>query len=295
MREGTGVNTTASAPSPNMGRRLFFPLVLVFWVVMNVLLWRSEMSSGSGSGSPIPPETVWRKILTAPDDSQLQILVDRQNIGSVRWVPSITEIRPPPSGRVGDTDNGEIEGRVTRVSGYAIDAEGNLRLPNVAQYLRFSYRATFTTNLEWRTMLLRVTLRPINWEIKADSVAGTLDVKLDEAGVVDQRHILFSDLQAHPEALLADLGGGAKVPWLALLPSLDLAPRSGRLNFSLLPLLSARQDWLRMGHTPVRVDRLEARFLDKYRFALLTSRVGELLKVDLPGGVVLLNDALQAF
>ena len=46
-----------------------FSVILVFWLVMNGLLWRSEFGSGNKTGSTVPTSLVWEKILTAPDDS----------------------------------------------------------------------------------------------------------------------------------------------------------------------------------------------------------------------------------
>jgi hypothetical protein len=52
--------------------RVTFFLITVFWVGMNILLWRSEYSS-RGSGVPVPLDLVCRKILTAPDVSSLSV------------------------------------------------------------------------------------------------------------------------------------------------------------------------------------------------------------------------------
>ena len=54
----------------------------------------------------------------------------------------------------------------------------------------------------------------------------------------------------------------------------------------------ARTDWLNIAHERVRAYRIEARLLDKYRAALVISRVGELMRVELPAGVQLVNETL---
>ena len=46
--------------------RITFLAITMFWVVMNVLLWRTEYGV-RGSGIAVPVDLVWRKILTAPD------------------------------------------------------------------------------------------------------------------------------------------------------------------------------------------------------------------------------------
>jgi hypothetical protein len=44
----------------------------------------------------------------------------------------------------------------------------------------------------------------------------------------------------------------------------------------------------------VQVYRLRTRLMDKYEISAVVSRAGEILRVDLPGGYVLVNDRLAA-
>ena len=55
---------------------------------------------------------------------------------------------------------------------------------------------------------------------------------------------------------------------------------------------TARKDWLQIGSSKTRVYRLQARLLDRYQAVVMVSRVGEILRVELPGEVTLVNDAL---
>jgi hypothetical protein len=52
---------------------------------------------------------------------------------------------------------------------------------------------------------------------------------------------------------------------------------------------------MRIGHSPVRTYRLQTRALDKYQITIFISRVGEILRVELPDELVLVNDQLAAF
>jgi len=54
----------------------------------------------------------------------------------------------------------------------------------------------------------------------------------------------------------------------------------------------ARNDWLTMGNARIRVYRLTLKLLDRYEIGVLVSRVGEILRVELPEGVLLVNEAL---
>ncbi|HZL13466.1 MAG TPA: hypothetical protein VFC85_04935 [Verrucomicrobiae bacterium] len=76
-----------------IGRATFF-LLAAFWVTMNVLLWRTEYSPGGGHIS-IPVDLVWRKILTAPDASSLNVYQNGQRTGFFEF--STASSRPWPS------------------------------------------------------------------------------------------------------------------------------------------------------------------------------------------------------
>ena len=53
-----------------------------------------------------------------------------------------------------------------------------------------------------------------------------------------------------------------------------------------------REDWLKLGRNPIRVFRIEAKLFDRFRAVFFVSPLGELLRVELPDDVVLMNDAL---
>ncbi len=56
----------------------------------------------------------------------------------------------------------------------------------------------------------------------------------------------------------------------------------------------ARSDWFALGHSRVRAYRIEARLLDTHRASVVVSRVGEILRVELPDDIVLVNEAIAA-
>ena len=53
-------------------RRLAFPVILLFWLVMNALLWRAEYGD-TGRGSRVSNDIVLDKIFNAPDASNLRV------------------------------------------------------------------------------------------------------------------------------------------------------------------------------------------------------------------------------
>jgi hypothetical protein len=54
----------------------------------------------------------------------------------------------------------------------------------------------------------------------------------------------------------------------------------------------ARHESIKLGHSSVRVYRLQARLLDRFAIVVFTSTAGEILRVELPDGIVLTNDQL---
>ncbi|HEV2693745.1 MAG TPA: hypothetical protein VG347_12710, partial [Verrucomicrobiae bacterium] len=87
-----------------MTARLTFAGIAVFWVTMNILLWRMEYGTRGGD-TPVPFELVWRKILTAPDASSLSVYQRSERMGYAEFSTSVgqsmaalDEDKPPPEG-----------------------------------------------------------------------------------------------------------------------------------------------------------------------------------------------------
>jgi len=266
-------------------KRLYFPLVILFWTTMNVLLWRSEFAARTSPGSPVPVAVVWDRILTAPDDSPLQLYRDGQRLGSCRWAANVGEELATGKASTADT---AVEGRVERSSGYTIDFEGNTLLGDSPHRLRFNCHVGFGANHTWSDFNVRLVMRPDAWELRASAKEQT--VLLRSTGASSwERTLTFAEL-SRPETLLAALGMPLPAGWLGGLLPTGPAARVAPLALGLI--WEARSDWLEVGHARVRVYRLRARLLDKYEAVVIVSRVGEILRVELPDGLLLVNDAI---
>jgi hypothetical protein len=268
-----------------MFHRFFFPLVALFWVTMNVLLWRAEFGNANQPGSTVSTEVVWQKILTAPDDSSMEIRWKGKRIGYCRWVANVGEQHA--TGRISSEDY-EPDGMVKQLSGYTIDLEGNVLTGETPARVRFSSHAGFSTNHTWREFRARVALRPGVLGVEAKAADKTLSLKYDEGGGANwSRTFTFDELQ-NPRALVDELGGGP------LARGLMNQPLERPQDISLGAQWEARNDWLKIGHAQVRVYRLQARLLDRYQAVVIVSRVGEIMRVELPNGVLLINEALTS-
>ena len=157
----------------------------------------------------------------------------------------------------------------------------------VPSRIRFSAHADFATNHGWQEFRVRVALRAGTWEISTSAADEKLRLKYDDAGGTTwARTFSYAELK-NPRALAEELGG----PVAAALMN-QAAPLQQPENLSLGLRWEARNDWLKIGHTRVRAYRLQARLFDRYQAVVVVSRVGEIMQVELPNGILLVNEAL---
>jgi hypothetical protein len=269
-----------------MGRKAAFILITVFWVTMNALLWRAEFGGKGEPGSEVSPGLVWQKILTSPDDSGLAVLYGKERVGYLRWAPNIGE--ETATGKTAN-ENTEIEGRVKKLTGYTVHSDGNFIVPESAGRFRFEFDSKFLPNGDWEEWKFKGIQKPNAWSVAVNRKAESIELGLGEGPAAVKQAFRFADFR-NPQKLVDDLGIAGMFPMVGeFLPA-----RTGTNGVALSVRLNweARQDWLQMGHSRARIYRLEARLLDKYRVVVLVSRVGEILRVDLPGDVTLVNEAL---
>jgi hypothetical protein len=259
-----------------------FALIAVFWLVMNGLLWRSEFGSGHDLASNLPADVVWRKVLTAPDDSSLTISSRGKRLGHVRWHPSTGEEAGPAQ-----ANENEPEGMVRSLTEYKLEIEGSVLATILAKSVRFNAAFSFTPTLDWKRFQADALLKPETWQIKGNALDKEVWIQLTDGDAEWIRRFTFAELQ-NPKTLLAEL----ESPILAaLLP--EYLPRQGSSGTLDLGLRwAARNDWLQLGKNRIRVHRLEARLLDRYGIVILVSRVGEILRIELPAELSLANDLL---
>ncbi len=270
-----------------MLHRLLFAAIVLFWLIMNALLWRAEFGQ-RGDRSSIPAERVWQKILTAPDNSSLNIYHHKVKIGYCRLAPD--------AGQTLDADNVLSDDFQPLAvgqppTGYMLDLEGNLHLKSLTNNLRFDMSLKLSTNYQWKELKLRVSLRPDSWEVTANAERETVHlIGSDASGMWEQRYS-FSQLR-DPEKLVEELGGS----WaLGLAGALGMMGEKKAFLKDASVQWEARNDSMRFGHSKVRVYRLETMLLNHFRVWIFVSRVGEILWVHLPDELVLSNDAFTHF
>ena len=275
-------------------RRLAFLVITALFVTMNVLLWRSEFRP-QGEGTPVPLANVWEKILRAPDDSDLEIFQHKKKIGHLRWAANAGELATTNAPAAGDNLQ---EGMVRKVGGYTIDIlDGRLDFGADRKRIRFTMNTTFSTNHQWQTFGVQLIQRPSSLDLAASATNETITVTFRERDEAIHRTLTFAQLR-DPKALLQELagpiplalltggmpgglGGSGAPPELAALPAFQ--------KISLGVQWDSRQYWLKVGSAKLRCYRLHARLVDKHQITVYVSRVGELLRVELPNDIVLQN------
>ncbi|HSH94963.1 MAG TPA: hypothetical protein VK968_12510 [Roseimicrobium sp.] len=270
-----------------MWKRLTLLVLGSFWLTMLALLWRSEFGSGDQKGNAVPLDLVWEKILTAPDNSNLEIRYRDQKVGYCRWSANIGE--ETATGRQ-LTDNPDVAGFVGKLKNYNIDFDGSVFIGEKQNRYRFALSAHFSTNNVWQDFDFRVMQRPRVWQLKADAKRQFLDMNYSEGDERLERRFTFDQLK-RPERLAQDLGGPLASTLVANgfgnLGLGDLQQSAGAIKWS------ARNDWMQVGNARFRVYRLQGDLLDRYKIVVFVSRVGEILKIELPNQITLSNDELR--
>jgi hypothetical protein len=270
-----------------MPSKLFFLGITVFWVVMNYLLWRSQFGPHSGIGNAVPVAVVWDKILTAPDNSSLEIYDHEQKLGNCHWAANVGHSPLSENENISDDYSPEIT--VEAVTRYTLSFDGNTMIPG-SNRLRFDFLITLSTNHEWQDFHLSVRMRDMSWDIRATAATEKLLIKGDNDGNNWQKTLSFSDLR-DPEKLFGDFGGG---PFVALLGSALPLQKDAFSQAASSIQWQAHDDWINFGHSKARAYRLETEILGRHIY-IFVSRIGEILWVEFPNKITLRNDAFSHF
>ena len=264
-----------------MFARVAFLLIALFWATMNVLLWRSEFGKRRSTGDTVPVAIVWKKILSAPDPSALNIFHRGEKIGFCHWSTGMGE-------SFSKLEDAPPEGVPEAERKYHIQLDGNLTLQEFQNRVHFKSLLKLANNHTWQELKLQLSMRPTIWELHALAAEKTVRLKAEDGQTRFERVLKFSDL-GNPDAVLGEFSGPFSLGIFGTLGS----PATEKTPALLAGLRwKARYDTLQIGREPLRVYRLETRILDKYEVAIFVSRAGEILRAELPGDVTLVLEQL---
>jgi hypothetical protein len=264
-----------------MRSRFFFVGVTIFWLGMNCLLWRSQTGGHNPFGSSLPADAVWDKILTAPDNSELAIYDHDVNTGLGHWTAGLAD-SPLISSRILAAEY-HPAGPEQKLTGYSLNFEGTLLYKNT-NHVRFQISFALDTNKVWQDFRFRATMRPRSWDVHAMAPSQKISLKITEGETAWDKTWTFAELR-DPQALFGEVGGAFALGVLGLDQSLPGIAKQG-IEWE------AHEDRMTLGNTTVRAYRLDA-FILGQRVEIFVSRVGEILRVDLPRKISLRNQALS--
>ena len=272
-----------------MFARITFLASAVFWVTMNYLLWRSEYGGPNHQGGRVPTEMVWRKIITSPDNSSLDILHHGKKAGYARW--AVNERRDPAG--AGSLVGGlSVTGPADPPKGYRLDLEGNVAPDRDSGRIYFDLSIELATNRVWEQMAIRISIGRSSLAINSRAAEQSVHLVTGEDGEKQERVLTFAELknpQALAEAFAVPLPEGF----------VGISEMSTNALENILPAQGleweARSDWINIGHTAARAYRLQAQPLERWRIVIMVSPVGEILRVELPDEWVLVSDQTAGF
>lgn len=256
-----------------MSARITFLAIAVFWVTMNVLLWRAEFGSHADE-TPVPVQLVWRKILTAPDASSLSVYQSGERSGYCEVSTGVGQEMAAL-----DTDKLPPEGLAKR-AGYEIKLAGNLAFGDFTNRIKFSGNVQFRNAREWRHVYLKISTRTAIVEVESQATNQVVHFRLTTASDQMERVFTFAELQNPTTVVRGFLGHFAD----ALVGVLDL-PDFSNFNPQQGMEWTACRTRVKMGAEDVTVYRLESSLLG-HPIIVDVSTLGEILQVRLPDDVV---------
>ena len=272
-----------------MFTRIAFLSSAVFWLTMNYLLWRSEFGGPNHGGNVVPTEVVWRKILTSPDNSPLDILHHGKKSGYALWTVA---------GRNG-ADSADVPidgpppiGQPEAPMGYRLDLGGYVAPDGTSGRVDFG-RISFDVNLKlatnraWQRLDLRISLGRSALSVHSLASEQKVRLRTEDDGERTERVLTFAELQ-DPRSL-AEAFAVPLPPGLLGIPDLSTNVPGDILSAQEF-VWEARSEWINVGHTTARAYRLQTKLLDRWPIVIVVSPVGEILRVELPDGWVLAND-----
>ena len=265
-------------------RRLVFPVLLLFWTIMNVLLWRAEYGDAS-HGSRVSRDVVIDKIFNAPDASNLQVFQSGKSLGFVQW-----EIIPD---EIYFRGTNQPVGRVESIDGYTLAVDGRVDVAPLQDKVRLSLRAGLDSELDWQDLHATMDTGNNRWEFHSIKTNEVLNVKYTGALGQWEREASFTEMN-DPAKMVEQFAGPTLGPLIKpMLPPLGQANAGeeiGSLSFGLE--WDAFNDAMRLGSTRVRIYRLEFKLPGERKIIVRVSRVGEILQVQFPGQLVMDNESI---
>ena len=255
-----------------MKSRLLFMGIALFWGSMNFFLWNREYGA-QGGDTPVPFELVWKKILTAPDASSLSVYQNHDRMGYAEFSTAIGQQMATM-----DEDKIPTDGMLKRV-GYQVHLSGNVAMGDFTNRLKFDGRVMFSNQRNWQEFYLRINSRQAALELHSIATNQLVHIKFNGEGMMLERDFTFAALQ-NPSTIVHAFAGnlGDLLLGSVELPDFELPENRQPVEWE------ARRTRVKVGHEYLPVYRLETTALG-HTVTVDVSTIGELLNIELPGGI----------
>lgn len=270
-----------------MTNRILFVFVCLFWLTMNILLYKYESGNKSQYYSPVPVETVWKKVLMSPDPSTLEIYYRGKRIGNCRWIAGAGEEQMR---KFLQTEEGEpTKNSIQKPASYTIDLDGTLMVKDLKGSVRFYFHSLLQNENIWSNMSLRISMEKMTINLNASAANESIILRIESPEQTFSKRFTFADLM-NPSAVLQSLGGPYLSFLLPELPAIGSTTNQSGTNIRVEP--RAYSYILNVGNSTIKTYRVEVKFMEHFKAAATISRAGEILKVELPDNILLINEAL---
>ncbi|MGB0579102.1 MAG: hypothetical protein ACPGVU_05305 [Limisphaerales bacterium] len=290
-----------------MLKHLPLALITIFWLVMNVQLYRKDFQAADIAGGKVPMNLVWTKMLRSADDSFLYIFHGKKRLGDFRWSTDVVDfIAQNPDELEDDAEIDLTEEDTIFMTDGMVLSPGNYNVEirsgriNLREYgtVNFEMLANFSTNNTWSSFELTLRQRRKLVQFTANATNETITVTMNADGSEFLRELTFDDARS-PQKLAAAMLGDSPVMGFAGGLLAGLSTPETQQSFGLdqmvklaMNSLEARQDWLHVGHSRLRVYRISIRLPNQEEIAIQISRAGEIMRVKMPNGIELRNNRL---
>jgi hypothetical protein len=261
-----------------MWTRLTLFVLGLFWAGMLGLLCWSEFGGKRHLGTGASVDTIWNKILTCPDSSAMSVKIDGEDIGYFHWKPEILEGGVKSTGSE-DTEN--LEGMIQQIQGYEIEVITSFGFAETGDRIRIGSSVLFNPDKNWQS--LSVELRQNDESLNVRTSATDRQLKWTAN---DQTYELSYEQLKDPSKLMGRFGGPLAAMALSNVPFLARGGNAANLAASIK--WEASFSWIRILNQRVRCYELHTRVFDR-DIRVFVSLVGEILRVELPNGIELVN------
>ncbi len=275
----------------------------LFWLGMNVLLWRSEYGGGS-QGNPLPVKTVISKILDTPDPSEMDIFYQEKPLGHCRWVVTqvgLGDVQDDASDTIDvgddvDLEAAEMSGLIRDVRSYIVSVDGYVQGEENPRRIQFMLNIRLDRKWGWIKFDGKIGFRNQWLHLHADKEEEALVLEIEQEESELKTQLTFEQLK-NPQALIGQLTQENPLVAITLTPLMGLM-NSFNQSETVTPLQTsdwaknwnAFSDWMTIAHSRTRIYRLESGEGRKRKLTVTVNRAGEIISVNAPQKISLRNE-----